>query len=159
VRNRWVVNQLDYYRRTYVRHTKLEIAFETAARLAFGAAVATAVGQLIVHLTTHHMSHALILATFGFLVLAAFCEEYSDIQTYALTSRKYQWMAELFGDADRKLRKHLHLDEQGAISQPPTGGDLETAKEVLFELGCEALAENADWVVQHRQRPPTLPAG
>lgn len=25
--------------------------------------------------------------------------------------------------------------------------------------GREALAENADWVVQHRQRPPVLPAG
>jgi hypothetical protein len=33
------------------------------------------------------------------------------------------------------------------------------AKEVLFELGCEALVENADWVVQHRHRPPTLPGG
>ena len=34
-----------------------------------------------------------------------------------------------------------------------TGGSLENQKEILIQLGKEALIENGDWVIIHRYRP------
>jgi len=154
VREKWVVDQQRYFLKMAARRTESEIVFDMLARLAFAAAIGVAVLHLLLHFTTDHMSHGLILMTFGFLVAAAFCEEYADVQTFALTSRKYGWMAERYTDADNKLAGVLHDAGSG---RPETEEELALAQEVLFELGCEALAENADWVVQHRQRPPVLP--
>ncbi|MBL8830509.1 MAG: hypothetical protein JNM18_26280 [Planctomycetaceae bacterium] len=156
VRNYWVVDQLNYFVKKAPLHYQFEVAFETASKLAFFLAMALSVLHVVWHIVTEHMSHDLVLATFGCLVLAAFLEEYADLQTYALTARKFEWMAELFDTAEQKLTQQLMCEFDTAGDQPQR---LALAQEVLFELGCEALAENADWVVQHRHRPPTLPGG
>jgi hypothetical protein len=98
------------------------------------------------------MSHGLVLATFGCLVLTAFLEEYADIQAYTLLARRYRWMADLYENASTVLKRVR------AAGNPDQHSTLH-AQGVLFELGKEALTENADWVVQHRQRPPVLPGG
>jgi hypothetical protein len=126
--------------------------FETVARLAFFGAIVVALYHLMQHVATHHMSHALVLGTFGCLVSVAFLKEFVDIKTYALLGRKYGRMNDLYGNADKRLGKLLTMNTV-------SGYEPDRSREVLFELGCEALAENADWVIQHRQRPPTLPSG
>ncbi len=162
VRTYWVLDQLKFFNQKRVEHFRAEIAFETVARLAIGAAILTAFVELLLKWNsdhpTGHPTH-LVVVTFLCLVVATLCEKYSEVHTYALTARKYEWMTELFRDADSKLRTLLQLEENGDIKGQPTQADLDEASEVLFELGREALAENADWVIQHRHRPPTLPSG
>jgi hypothetical protein len=158
VRNYWVVDQLNYFVKKAPLHHRLEMAFETAARTAFLLAMALSVVHVGLHLATDHMSHGLVLATFGCLVTAAFLEEYADLQTYALTARRFEWMADLFAVAERRMTKLL-LDDRSTAPAIADSERVRQAQEVTFELGREALAENADWVVQHRHRPPTLPAG
>lgn len=143
----WVEDQEGFFRRKSPDNRELDISFETAAQLAFFTAVGLAAVHLLWHFFTAHESHSLILATFLALVTAAFIEEYADFRAFAILSRKYRWMTGLYETAGARLRQCI-----------ATGG-WSRARMVLFDLGTEALAENADWVVQHRQHPPTLPRG
>jgi hypothetical protein len=68
-------------------------------------------------------------------------------------------MAELFAVAEQKLSQYLPADCAEPSSPRTAATNFVAAQNVVFELGCEALAENADWVVQHRHRPPTIPGG
>ncbi len=159
VRNYWVVDQLNYFVNKEPVHSKLEIAFETAAKLAFFIAMAISGIHVAWHLYEGEMSEGLVLATFGCLVAAAMLEEFSDLQTYALTARKFAWMAELFDTAEKKLTQQLAVASDASCAASEQQAQCRAAQAVVFELGQETLAENADWVVQHRQRPPTLPSG
>jgi len=64
-----------------------------------------------------------------------FCEE---------QVKRYQQMGSLFARADRHLTLHLRR------------AWLHRARNLLRELGIEALDESADWLVLHRQNPPEL---
>lgn len=151
VQRDWLRDQYHYFEKKAPVNTELEISFETVTRLAFLAAVLVAAYHLWFHLRTDHMSHGLVLGTFACLVVAALVEEFGEFQAYALLSRKYGWMINLYGSAiDR-------IDE--CFEAGPAVGDLHQIRTVLFDVGCEALTENAEWVVQHRQRPPMLPRG
>ena len=152
VHKHWVADQLGYFQRSAPLHAEFEVSFETVARLSFAAAIGFAAYEFFHHLQTGHMTHELILLTFGSLLLAAFAEEYADVQAYSLLARRYHWMADLFQNAEARLQ--LFLSSDGF-----TSAHADQATELLFDLGREALAENADWVVQHRERPPSLPSG
>jgi len=58
--------------------------------------------------------------------------------------KQYQRMKELFARADRHLGLCLARDQDLA------------AENILRELGKEALGENADWLMLHRERPPEV---
>jgi hypothetical protein len=152
VRTHWIQDQHKYFKAKAPFNAELEVCFETAAKLFFYAAIGVTLYLIWHHVQTHHMSHTLVLATFGCLVVAALLEEFAEIQTYALLGRRYGWMTDLFGNALRRMEKLL----VGCSTEPP---EVERIYAVIFDLGREALAENADWVIQHRQRPPILPKG
>lgn len=61
-------------------------------------------------------------------------------------SRQFERMSELFYAAEKDLRK--------AFSE---GG--ETRAAMVLELGIEALDENGDWLILHRERPLEVPPG
>ena len=54
-------------------------------------------------------------------------------------------MSEIFSRAEDSL--------QGLLK----AGDFEESHELIKELGQEALAENGDWVLLHRERPLEVP--
>ena len=56
-------------------------------------------------------------------------------------ARQYDRMSQLFGNARGRLRRVLEE------------GDFEKFQHLLFDLGKEALRENGDWVLLHRERP------
>ena len=70
----------------------------------------------------------------------------SKQMAFAPQAKRYQWMAALFGRAHRRLEDALRRD------------DLSTARQLLLELGTEALGENGDWVMMHREREPEAPS-
>jgi hypothetical protein len=37
--------------------------------------------------------------------------------------------------------------------------DIDSARHLILDLGREALLENSDWVLMHRERPMKIPMG
>jgi hypothetical protein len=67
---------------------------------------------------------------------------YADKRAYAGHARQYRRMGEMFE------RAYSHLGAQSMRGDPP-----QVVRRLVLELGKEALAEHADWVLLHRDRP------
>ncbi len=80
-----------------------------------------------------------------FLALGALVHHFSERMAYAEHAKQYGRMEGVFRNAFRMLREKL------------AAGDEEGARVCLLALGKEALAENGEWVLVHRQRPLELP--
>lgn len=87
----------------------------------------------------------LILVTTLALVIAGLLEGYTDKAAFAEQAKQYERMALLFQRASKILSTDIQ-SERGA-----------EAAALIRELGKEALAENADWVILHRGRPVEVP--
>jgi hypothetical protein len=78
-------------------------------------------------------------------VVAALLHNFSEKGALSEHARQYARMGLLFAEAERRLTGRLdRLDE---------------ARALLAELGREALAENGDWLLLHRDRPLEVPEG
>ncbi len=94
------------------------------------------------------VEHWWAIALFGLaVILAAFCIGYTERLAHAQHGKQYQTMSILFGRASAALDKVLR-------ARPP---DQARVAHVLRELGEESLAENADWLLMHRERPLEVP--
>jgi hypothetical protein len=145
VLERWVQDQANYFGKSRPRNESYHRKCETAAGALFIAAVALAILAVPAHLSMGHINHWLIVGVFLSLAVAGLLHEYAESAAFAVQARKYEWMHSLFTKAARHLPVTLDA------------GDCEKAQRLLHELGDEALAENADWVIQHRTRPPRPP--
>ncbi|MCB1090305.1 MAG: hypothetical protein KDL87_02160, partial [Verrucomicrobiae bacterium] len=90
--------------------------------------------------TTH--AFIMIIAMGG--VLAGLCHEYLEKRLFEKQSRSYASMDALYQTA---------LNRFDALRAE---GDATAIQSLLRELGREALAENADWVIYHREHEPTM---
>jgi hypothetical protein len=89
--------------------------------------------------TTHHV----LVVFMGLLpAVAAALSGYAERMAFGPQAKRYRWMAALYARAERRL--------QVALNQ----GHLDDAQRLVLELGNEALLENGDWVMMHRDRPP-----
>ncbi|HEV7703232.1 MAG TPA: hypothetical protein VGO46_03025 [Gemmatimonadaceae bacterium] len=87
-----------------------------------------------------------MLAAIGITALVGtFAHAYANVRAFGEHQKQYERMEELFLSADEALDR--------AESSAATAD----ADRVLFDLGCEALAEHADWLILHRARPIELP--
>lgn len=160
---RWIEDQRKFFAKRGPWNEGQELVFQLATRYLFRLAVLVAVVLVVIQFFSratgheagpdagHGMSatlhHGLIVALFCALVLSALIEDYAEYAAYAIHSRKYHWMAGLYATARDQL--DVALD----------AGDVAKARLLLWELGKEALAENADWVVEHRDRLPIWHGG
>ena len=78
-------------------------------------------------------------------VVAALSQAWADRLALAPLAKQYGRMSHVFAAAETALT--------AAIDK----GDDPRARALVEELGIEALAENADWVLLHRDRPVTVP--
>lgn len=62
-------------------------------------------------------------------------------------------MGELFTCADRRLQELIARYEKPSTTGPAADRILFEIHDILHQLGCEALDENAEWLIQHRARP------
>jgi hypothetical protein len=163
VRERWIEDQRTFFAKRGPWNEGQELLFQLMTRYLFRLAVLLAIALVVIHIVSsaaghasgadashgisHTLHHGLILALFCALVLSALFEDYADYAGYAIHSRKYHWMAGLYTTAREQLDAAL------------VDGDVAKARALLWELGKEALAENADWVVQHRDRLPIWHGG
>ena len=90
-------------------------------------------------------AHPLVILVGLFPLTAAFVKWWSERRAFGPLAHQYERMAILFDAAARQaghaLEKNRPVD----------------ARAVLFEAGREALAENGDWVLLHRDRPVRVP--
>lgn len=156
IRDRWMAAQQDYFQRSRDRDQGRAHLFHRCARggvilslAATGVQTARLLGLIG---ASHHppghdgATHALIMTIAMGGVLAGLFHEYLEKRLFEKQARSYDWMASLYGTA---LRRFDALVEAGEFAQ---------ARSLIRELGCEALAENADWVIYHREREPEMKA-
>jgi hypothetical protein len=87
-----------------------------------------------------------MLAAIGITALiGTFAHAYANVRAFGEHQKQYERMEELFHSANESL-------DRAEASAAPADAD-----RVLFDLGCEALAEHADWLLLHRARPIELP--
>jgi hypothetical protein len=96
------------------------------------------------HLGHDHLTHWLIILIAISGVLAGLCHEYAEKRLFEKQSRSYAWMASLYKTALSRFDVLVR------------DGKLDAARDLIRELGCEALAENADWVIYHREQEPEM---
>jgi hypothetical protein len=144
----WVENQQEFFSNSTKRdHHKLhrhEDAINWLFR--FGLVLASLLVVLdfaLPHSETYsHWHHWLIVVMGTAPAIAAAMGGYAEKMAFAAQERRYRWMSALFTRAQSKLVKLLrdnHVHE---------------AQQLIFELGKEALEENGDWVLLHRERTP-----
>jgi hypothetical protein len=98
------------------------------------------------HFVESPWPHGLIMVAIVTIAVAAGLRHgYVQQMAYSEHAKQYGRMAELFDTADRHLTEMLEK------------GDHRHASELLRELGEEALEENGDWVLLHRERPLEVP--
>ena len=161
----FVTGQLDFFRRTARRNTRDFDRFEIGARVAFWAIAfpltlalaATAVWHVVTgqpetrcppivfgsSCVSEWIINGIALAT----IAVAVCAEYPRRRAFHAQARRYVVMSGLYARALKVLD-----DARGA----PLDEQVRTSQEVIREIGREALAENGDWLMIHRELPIEL---
>jgi hypothetical protein len=80
-----------------------------------------------------------------FLAAGALWHSCNERMAYQQHAKQYSRMHALFGYASKRI--------SAAMDQ----GKLKAARDLIHELGKQALAENGDWVLLHRERPVEVP--
>jgi len=91
-------------------------------------------------------THGIVmLAIVTLAVTAGLRHGYNQQMARSEHAKQFGRMAELFDAAEKHLAAQLKA------------GDTGSASDLLKELGQEALEENGDWVLLHRERPLEVP--
>lgn len=85
------------------------------------------------------------------LVLSAIAHFYGEKRAFAAHTRQYEPIRDLYAEA---LRRFDIIESDGSLLEAEKQHRLQ---DLLHELGCDALAENAEWLSAHRERPLEVP--
>jgi len=142
----WVEDQRAFFDRATRRdHGKLARR-ENLAQSLFGFGLVLAVLVVALHLLlpdfgeSSHWRHLLIVVMGITPAIAAAIGGYAEKMAFSAQAKRYDWMKALFDRAANQLR--LLVDRK----------DYSGAQQLIFDLGKEALEENGDWVMIHRER-------
>ena len=94
--------------------------------------------------------HILILLVVFLPAMAAVYEGYIEKMTFDAELKQYKTAKHMFELAISKRNEIRQKEEKKVITQEES---LAKQKEILIQLGKEALIENGDWVIIHRHRP------
>jgi hypothetical protein len=89
-------------------------------------------------------------------IAAALFHDYPARRGHPQQARRYEAMAELYGRALEALDEAERRTAWRDSSDGPLPSRLETARACILELGHEALSENGDWLLMHREMPIEL---
>lgn len=142
VLNFWVRDQAAYFEKARHRDHRKHQKFERVVNLFFYLAIGFATVQLFTP-TNHYLVVAIGISP----IVAALVGNYLEKNALAGHIKQYDYAAGVFSRAERHLKSLLE------------SGDLRGARNFVFELGLEALAENGDWLLLHRERPLEVPKG
>ena len=135
----WVDDQWNYYRRTALHHQSLGKWLNRGGKVFF------VLGLLLVGAKSlFHDNPALGVAMGLAPAVAALLYMYAQTRAFVEQAQQYDRMGRLFGEAKHRLRRVLEEGDVGAFQR------------LLVDLGKEALRENGDWLLLHRERPITF---
>ncbi len=137
----WIDDQFKYFSDSAPKNERIHKQCTLLSFGAFWSSIALACILLWVHIYTHHLHHGLVVAVFVLATAAALFHEYTEKQACSIQAKRYDWMRWLFHTAQQETEGLLKT------------GNNEDAQSLILELGKEALAENAEWVLQRRERP------
>lgn len=89
--------------------------------------------------------HVIVVSVAMMLAISAAIHSFSDKTSLSETSKQYQRMVGLYTLSINKLAPLIEQSDPTPV------------KQVLFELGKEALTEHGDWLILNRSRPLELP--
>jgi hypothetical protein len=156
VRCLWIRAQIKYFRHAIESNEKKLEKMEMLVR-GFGVLLLITLGILGILLVCgfpqtepsihgeHLWKNWLIIAVDFFLAAGALLHHATHQRAYAEHIKQFRRMKAVFHKA-RKL-----------VNQKRKGGDFDGVRQCLLKLGQEALSENGDWVLLHRERPLELP--
>jgi uncharacterized MnhB-related membrane protein len=150
VRDAWVMDQLKYFRKAEKRSRHKMEKMETAVNAFFIMAVLLAAAMFVFNRQIH--GHIVVHGALGYAISIAFAIAaavggYAQKMVYAEQTKAFARMVLLYDQAAAEL--------DGLMKS----GDRPGILALLKELGQEALAENADWLLLHRSRPLEVPKG
>jgi hypothetical protein len=154
VRELWVNGQKGYFERTSWRNHRTAEMRETQSLTAL--LLSPVIGLALVYLlwrwhAAERLEHVMIVIMGVLGGLAAVLAGYTEKLAHYAHARQYDRMSMLFSHALGLVDRALDT----ARARPAAIAEVEA---LLFELGREAMKENAEWVAIYRQRP-IRPAG
>lgn len=150
----WVLNQRNWYSARAKLIEKEARTLEISSNLLFAVGVLLALALFDIErshsLTTFvahffWIHHIIVISVGMALAISTALHAFSDKMSLSETSKQYQRMVDLFSLAVLKLTPLIQRREVGSI------------KQVLFQLGKEALVEHGDWLILNRARPFEIP--
>jgi len=157
VQHSWIDEQLKYFaksaRRDHKRLRRGELGSKVLLGLAIGVSVAMAVTLAVVFKVRGELWECSDCEWLGWFMLfidlllaaAALYHHFNERMAYSEHNKQYRRMESVFGLASERMVESL------------AEGDEEGIRRLLLKLGKEALTENGDWVLLHRERPLELP--
>lgn len=143
----WVSGQCAFFRRALARDHAVLAAWETRIRWLVGLGMFAAVGTFgaaAMGALNRYRPH-LVLGMALLPLVAALLHGYIEKQAFSSHVKRYGHILFVYVSAQERLAK--------ARQQR----DWEQARSLLRALGGEALEENGDWVLLHRDRPLEVP--
>lgn len=151
----WILDQRDWFaRRTTSEHGRA-LRYNDAATWTFVGGLALALIALAVlvvkdvELEGNRWVEVLVTIVALTAVVAGLLHNYSEKRAWSAHSKQYGRMRLVFAQAALKM--------EPLLEQPDRNGD--AAQQLLRDLGKEALIENGDWLLLHRERPMDVPGG
>jgi hypothetical protein len=146
IMNGWINDQYKYFAKSSLREIhRLKKINKIANFLLIGGFTLIALNMMY-HWFIGYSQHAPILYFASiFPIGAGLLFGYAEKRSLAAHARQYEKMSALFAKAKRQLEECLSRD---AFAE---------SQEIIYELGKEALKENGDWVLTHRDRPIEVP--
>jgi hypothetical protein len=162
VRKLWVLDQRNYFKKKAEREhhalEKDERRIELLLGISLWLTAALALALIVPHLLHIHALEAvmhfveipvihgtIMLVIVMLLVAAGLKHGYNQQLARSEHAKQFSRMSEMFDIGEGRLVQLLE------------SGDHDQAEELLEELGEEALEENGDWVLLHRERPLEVP--
>jgi hypothetical protein len=148
VLEQWVTGQRRYFANAAKRHQKWLTWQKRFVRLFFVISVVLTATQTAIQIYKRDDEgvEELVFSMGLALVIAGLLAGYGERRALAEQIRQYAQMASIFDNAERRLKELLDKGERAP------------AIELLEELGKEALGENGDWVILHRERAVEVPS-
>ncbi|WP_425916450.1 hypothetical protein [Pseudomonas sp. GWSMS-1] len=151
VKQRWLTDQRKFFlsggSSVAKKQQKLR-SLKLISRSLFGAGAMTTAALLLgpfINLTAAALPWLSLVAAILF-VLAAVCRNHANLMAYEEDANRYQKMGSLFERAIQVLEQHQ------------LNTDTASSRNILLAIGKEALAENGEWLLLHRQRKFEIPA-
>ena len=144
----WVTGQRQYFAKAAKRDQTWLSWQKRFVRLFFLVSVALTATQAGVQIYCNAQEGVdwLVFSMGLALVIAGLLAGYGERRALAEQIRQYAQMATIFASAEQRLTELLEK------------GERTPALELIEELGKEALVENGDWVILHRERAVEVPS-